>query len=85
MYRFSYWDDGPLGNVTSTAGPLHQQHWYVNHVTTASGGQAGVRWYEFRANIQEGGRHGSQAVSVWNLRSRLKQSLDGVHRSGQDG
>ncbi len=52
MYRFSYWDDGPLVNVKPNAGPLHQQHWYVNHVTTASGGQAGVRWYEFRANVQ---------------------------------
>jgi hypothetical protein len=51
MYRFSYWDDGPLANVTANAGRLPQQHWYVNHVTTASGGQAGVRWYEFRANV----------------------------------
>src|SRR6201999_3179213 len=35
-----------------TAGRLHQQHWYVNHVVTASNGQAGVRWYEFRANVK---------------------------------
>ncbi len=52
MYRFSYWDDGPLASVTATAGRLPQQHWYVNHVTTASGGQAGVRWYELRANVR---------------------------------
>ena len=52
MYRFSYWDDGPLGNIGSTAGRLHQQHWYVNHVTTASSGQAAVRWYELRAPIR---------------------------------
>jgi len=53
MYRFSYWDDGPLTNVTANAGRLPQQHWYVNHVVTASGGQAGVRWYEFRANVKK--------------------------------
>jgi hypothetical protein len=53
MYRFSYWDDGPLANVGTHATRLPQQHWYVNHVTTASGGQAGVRWYEFRANIKK--------------------------------
>jgi len=52
MYRFSYWDDGPLANVNPTAGRLPQQHWYVNHVVTASGNQAGVRWYEFRANVR---------------------------------
>ena len=53
MYRFSYWDDGPLASVNATAGRLHQQHWYVNHVVTASGSQAGVRWYEFRANVKK--------------------------------
>ncbi len=52
MYRFSYWDDGPLPYVSSHTGPLRQQHWYVNHVTTASNGQAGVRWYELRANVK---------------------------------
>ncbi len=52
MYRFAYWDDGPLANVGSHAGRLPQQHWYVNHVTTATGGQAGVRWYEFRAPVR---------------------------------
>jgi hypothetical protein len=55
MYRFSYWDDGPLASVTANAGQLHQQHWYVNHVVTASGGQAAVRWYEFRANVKSVG------------------------------
>ena len=52
MYRFSYWDDGPLANIQPTAGRAVAQHWYVNHVVTASGNQAGVRWYEFRANVR---------------------------------
>jgi hypothetical protein len=52
MYRFAYWNDGPLTHVNPSAGPLPSQHWYVNHVTTASGGQAGVRWYEFRAPLR---------------------------------
>jgi hypothetical protein len=51
MYRFAYWNDGQLAHVRPSVGPLHRQHWYVNHVATASGGQAGVRWYEFRAPI----------------------------------
>lgn len=53
MYRFAYWNDGPLANVTATA-PRRApaQHWLVNHTTTASGGQAGVRWYEFTAPIR---------------------------------
>jgi hypothetical protein len=61
MYRFAYWDDGPLAHVNPNAGRLPQQHWYVNHVTTASGGQAGVRWYEFRAPVR------TVAVSNVNL------------------
>jgi len=52
MYRLAYWDDGPLANVGSHATRAPAQHWYVNHVTTASGGQAGVRWYEFRAPVR---------------------------------
>ena len=52
MYRFAYWNDGPLANVGSHATRVPAQHWYVNHVTTASGGQAGVRWYEFRAPVR---------------------------------
>ena len=39
MYRFAYYND--------TAGG--KQHWYVNHDVEASGGQIGVRWYEFQA------------------------------------
>ncbi len=53
MYRFAYWDDGPAVSVGANAGRLRQQHWYVNHVTTASSSQAGVRWYEFRANVKK--------------------------------
>jgi hypothetical protein len=45
MYRLAYWNDGPSSSVGA-------QHWYVNHVTTASGGQAGERWYEFRAPVR---------------------------------
>jgi hypothetical protein len=53
MYRFAYWDDGPLANVTATAPiPPPLQHWYVNHVVTASGGQSGVRWYEIIAPVR---------------------------------
>lgn len=58
MYRFSYWDDGPLANVGTHATHVPQQHWYVNHVVTASNGQAAVRWYEFRANIHQVGISG---------------------------
>jgi len=46
MYRFAYWNDG-----FNTPHPP-AQHWYVNHVVAASGGQAGVRWYEFRAPVR---------------------------------
>jgi hypothetical protein len=52
MYRFSYWNDGVSSHIGPTAGSLPSQHWYVNHVTMASGGQAGVRWYEFRAPVR---------------------------------
>ena len=45
MYRLAYWNDA----VPPNAVPPPAQHWYVSHVTTASGGQAGERWYEFRA------------------------------------
>ena len=52
MYRFAYWDDGPLAHVGTHAGPVPQQHWYVNSDVDASGGQVGVRWYEFRAPVR---------------------------------
>ena len=53
MYRFAYWDDMPPANATATPPlPAPVQHWYVNHVVTASGGQAGVRWYEITAPIR---------------------------------
>jgi len=53
MYRFAYWDDGPLPNVPPTPPlPVPAQHWFINHVTTAGSGQAGVRWYEFTAPIK---------------------------------
>ncbi len=53
MYRFSYWEDQPLVSVRATPPlPLPLQHWFFNHVTTASGGQAGVRWYEAVAQIR---------------------------------
>ena len=51
MYRFAYWNDGPGANVQPNAVRAPSQHWYVNHVTTAAGGQGGVRWYEFRAPL----------------------------------
>jgi len=52
MYRFSYWDDGVPAHVSTHAGQAPSQHWYVNHVVTASNSQAAVRWYEFRANVR---------------------------------
>jgi len=56
MYRFAYWEDQPTVSVKATPPkPVPSQHWFVNHVTTASGGQAGVRWYEFTAPIKSVG------------------------------
>ena len=52
MYRLAYWNDGVPDHVKPNALPIPSQHWYVNHVTTASGGQGGVRWYEFRAPVR---------------------------------
>jgi hypothetical protein len=51
MYRFAYWNDGPPPNAAPCAicQTPHFQHWYVNGDVEASGGQSGVRWYEFRA------------------------------------
>ena len=50
MYRFAYYQDNELPSVPKTPPlPALAQHWFVNHVATASGGQAGVRWYEFTA------------------------------------
>jgi len=51
MYRFAYWNDGPPPHVPAcaTCEPPRAQHWYVNGDVEASGGQSGVRWYEFRA------------------------------------
>jgi hypothetical protein len=50
MYRFAYWHDYPvLPHPVSTTADLPHQHFYVNHAVTASGGQMGTRWYEFRA------------------------------------
>jgi len=53
MYRFAYWEDQPLANVLATPPlPAPAQHWFVNHSVIASGGNAGVRWYEFTAPIR---------------------------------
>lgn len=53
MYRFAYWNDGPPVHPPPVPlRPAPAQHWFVSHVTTASGGQAGVRWYEFTAPIK---------------------------------
>ncbi len=49
MYRFAYWADPASESVVQSVAGQPHQHWYVNHVVSASGGQAGVRWYEFRA------------------------------------
>jgi hypothetical protein len=53
MYRFAYWDDGPLAHVTATPPkPVPAQHWLVNWDVTASGGNIGVRWMEITAPIK---------------------------------
>ncbi len=53
MYRFAYWDDGPLAHVTATPPkPVPAQHWLVNFDVTASGGNIGPRWMEFTAPIK---------------------------------
>lgn len=53
MYRFAYWEDQPLAHVSATPPrPTPAQHWLVNHIVQASGGQAGIRWYEFTAPIK---------------------------------
>jgi hypothetical protein len=49
MYRFAYYDDPPAAHVGPVAGPLPRQHWLVSHTVQVSGGQAGMRWYEFVA------------------------------------
>jgi len=53
MYRFAYWDDGPLPNVPpSPPKPAPAQHWFVNLDVAASGGQNAPRWFEFTAPIK---------------------------------
>ena len=53
MYRFAYWEDPPLVNVRATPPkPVPSQHWLVNHTVITSGGNDGVRWYEFTAPIK---------------------------------
>ena len=49
MYRLAYWNDFPPVTPPKTLAALPLQHLYVNHAVTASGGQMGTRWYEFRA------------------------------------
>jgi hypothetical protein len=54
MYRFAYWEDQPLNHVgASPPKPAPSQHWLVNHSVIASGGNSGVRWYEFTAPIMK--------------------------------
>ncbi len=51
MYRFAYWNDGiaPSAAPCAICAVPHFQHWYVNGDVESSGGEMGVRWYEFRA------------------------------------
>jgi hypothetical protein len=54
MYRLAYWEDQPLVSVTATPPkPVPSQHWFVNHIVAGSGGQVGVRWYEFTTPIKK--------------------------------
>jgi len=53
MYRFAYWDDGPLVNIQpNPPKPINSQHWLVNWDVTASGGNIGPRWMEVTAPIK---------------------------------
>ncbi len=53
MYRFAYWQDQPLLNVTATPPrPALAQHWFVTWDVTASGGQNAPRWMEVTAPIR---------------------------------
>src|SRR5271167_213358 len=53
MYRFAYWDDGPLVNIQpNPPKPINSQHWLVNWDVTASGGNIGPRWMEVLAPIK---------------------------------
>ena len=51
MYRFAYWNDGiaPSAAPCAICAVPHFQHWLVNGDVESSGGEMGVRWYEFRA------------------------------------
>ena len=51
MYRFAYWNDGVAPSVSpcATCRPPHFQHWRVNGDVESSGGETGVRYYEFTA------------------------------------
>jgi len=51
MYRFAYWNDGPAPSAAPCAicQTPHFQHWRVNGDVESSGGQMGVRYYEFTA------------------------------------
>jgi hypothetical protein len=52
MQRVAYWNDGPQDSVPASGSASRSQHWYANHTVQASGGQAGIRWYEFRAPVE---------------------------------
>ena len=51
MPRLVYWNDGPVVSEPANGSASPSQHWYVNHGVRASDGQAGIRWYEFRAPV----------------------------------
>jgi len=65
MYRLAYWDDTPLASVKATPPiPLPAQHWYLNHDSTASGGNEAPRWYEIQAS-----QHAVPVTSVFLFQS----------------
>ena len=74
MYRFAYYNDAAAGG---------KQHWYVNHSVEATGGQIGVRWYEFQAPQIAILPPAFTLFPGGHLRSRLELPLDGLHRCGQ--
>ena len=57
----------------------------MNHSVEASGGQIGVRWYEFHAPpLSITPPYRRHASPVGHLRSRLELPLDGLNRRGQE-
>jgi len=83
MYRLAYWNDFSPATPPKTLATVPVQHLYVNHAVTASSGQMGTRWYEFRAPQSPVPVHIVNRVPGRNVCSGCKLSLDGLDCAGQ--